>query len=485
MPFFADFDTVYNRARNIARIRLLRGLSPGRVLQNTRSLGSLMVRGGQAAVRLAPALESVGGLTTAAGARALAGRAVALARNPWTLAAAGTLAVGAGLATMAEKSQPRPGSRRPSLDPYGTGRSSPPSQLADKTGRPYGAPESTINGRNMNPALLSSNDWAQYGLTPPGPAPAPGPGGSQVPMVSPATRAERERRAQMLGNAGVQAPLPPLEDLKPYWDRPENQAIRTAATPGKDGFVAPGGQAHSDRADMMAWLEANKNAQAGVDGRNIVDRYLLKEYNRGALGEKGLAMARARGLVKDAPADYSGAFSRDQGFSPADAYGSKFDLPEFASVGSEDIKQWPQTAIAPEQIAERYQGGMDLDPRSVPNAVPAAPFAAPLKADYQQLFSPGNQQLAPMVSTPASIQQAAPRWHEPSAPADAAVLAGYGGSPMEFPTGSSTTNAFNTGLDLGVSYSDPNGNRDQAFANSFLEERKRAINRALFAGYQR
>lgn len=408
---------------------------------------------------------------------------------PWYagMAAAGVGALTTGLAGIQQgwgRQQ-----RRPVLpESVRTGRNTPPNQLRERSRSAYGLTTPSLEtGRNVPPSQLSSNTRAQYGLT------GPAPGSSWAPMETPAARTERARRVEMLGNAGVQTPLPPLEDLKPYWDRPENQAMRTAATPGKEGFVAPGGQAHSDRADMMAWLEANKNAQAGVDGRNIVDRYLLKEYNRGTLGEQGLAMARARGLVKDGVPDYSGAFGRNQGYSPADAYGGKFDLPEFASAGSEDVKQWPQNAVAPEQIAEMYKGGMDLDPRSIPNAVPDQAFTAPMKADLGQLYSPQNRQEDPFVQPYAPAQQGQGLAAALSAQSQAAAMAGYGSEHVAFPGKDFSPNAFNTGMTMGDSFSNPSVNRDvaltenQAQANSFLDARKRNLitQLAFQGGFQR
>lgn len=72
-----------------------------------------------------------------------------------------------------------------------------------------------------------------------------------------------------------------LQQATPYWEREENQGIRTAAALG--GGPRAGEAGYAQRADIQAWMEANKNAPKGVDGKNIVDRFLEQQQKRGLL----------------------------------------------------------------------------------------------------------------------------------------------------------------------------------------------------------
>lgn len=234
------------------------------------------------------------------------------------------------------KAQPTPGSLSPAPGAPGKG------------GQEYHSPYAGFRDATFSRIRGGAAD----GLVQPSSQPAAAPGLTQVPMGSPAARTERARRAEMLGNAGVQEPLPPPQDLKPYWERTENQAIRAAATPGGQGFVAPGSPAHSDRADILAWMEANKDAQRGADGRNVVDRYLLKELQRGSLGERGMALARARGLVAGGESIESNDFGVKpgpsalaglSGFDPAGGFGVQADEIPLAGLGGQPpaVRQSP------------------------------------------------------------------------------------------------------------------------------------------------
>lgn len=92
-----------------------------------------------------------------------------------------------------------------------------------------------------------------------------------------------------------------LQQATPYWEREENQGIRTAAALG--GGPRAGEAGYAQRADIQAWMEANKNAPKGADGKNIVDRFLEQQQKRGLL---------------DAPAQGSPAFGGERIAMPSD-----------------------------------------------------------------------------------------------------------------------------------------------------------------------
>lgn len=293
-------------------------------------------------------------------------------------------------------------------------------------------------------------------------APPAAPGGGTAATGTPSWMTRRAATAEALGNAGVQQPLPPPQDLKPAWSwaDPANATIANAATPGKEGYVRSGEVGYSDRPDIVAWKNANRNAPRGPDGMNIVERFEAEQ--------------RRKGLLAGQIPDYSGSFGTTPQYSPEDAFNGKFDIPEFASVNSEDVKQWPQQAMAPEQITEAFQGSMDLDPSAMPNE----PFRAPLRSSYQDTFSAEGLQGEQLVAVPVATQSVDRFPTQFNGATNTAAMAGFRGEadepsirfPVDAPTAAA---AFNSGLDLGVSYADPDGNRDEAFyANKFLNRRK-------------
>jgi hypothetical protein len=72
-----------------------------------------------------------------------------------------------------------------------------------------------------------------------------------------------------------------LQQATPFWDREENKSLLQAAQVG--GGPRAGEAGYAQRADIAAWIEANKNAPKGVDGKNIVDRFLEKQRSQGLL----------------------------------------------------------------------------------------------------------------------------------------------------------------------------------------------------------
>lgn len=72
-----------------------------------------------------------------------------------------------------------------------------------------------------------------------------------------------------------------LQQATPFWEREENKGLLQAAQVG--GGPRAGEAGYAQRADIAAWIEANKNAPKGVDGKNIVDRFLEKQQRQGLL----------------------------------------------------------------------------------------------------------------------------------------------------------------------------------------------------------
>jgi hypothetical protein len=76
-----------------------------------------------------------------------------------------------------------------------------------------------------------------------------------------------------------------LQQATPFWEREENKNLLQAAQVG--GGPRAGEAGYAQRADIAAWIEANKNAPKGVDGKNIVDRFLEKQRSQGLLDAPG------------------------------------------------------------------------------------------------------------------------------------------------------------------------------------------------------
>lgn len=97
-----------------------------------------------------------------------------------------------------------------------------------------------------------------------------------------------------------------LQQATPYWEREENQDLRAAAALG--GGPRAGGAGYAQRADIQAWMEANKNAPKGADGKNIVDRFLEQQQKRGLLDTPGQGGGIALGAERIVmPADAESA----------------------------------------------------------------------------------------------------------------------------------------------------------------------------------
>lgn len=261
----------------VARMRAMQGQGSwiGQAARAIQGSGNALVRAGQAAAARIPTLSAP---PQAAGAAARGSRGVAsvlgrvaanprILANPYTAAAAGTLALGAWAASAAGGGGQQ--GRR-----SGGGQYFGPGYMPDAAIFPRG--RGLVGG--VNAGANSAADWSG-GATPVANTTPVGYGAPPV-VGAPASRAYRERANEMLQNAGVQQPLPPMEDLRPYWA--QNPEIAQAAKDGPRSTEV----GYSDRADIRAWIEANKNAQKGADGKNIVDRFLEQQQRRGLIREQ-------------------------------------------------------------------------------------------------------------------------------------------------------------------------------------------------------
>lgn len=125
------------------------------------------------------------------------------------------------------------------------------------------------------------------------PAPSPKPAPSSPPVLSDDADARASEARRM------------LQQATPYWEREENQGIRTAAALG--GGPRAGETGYAQRADIQAWMEANKNAPKGADGKNIVDRFLEQQQKRGLLDVSGQGSPAFGGERIAMPADSESA----------------------------------------------------------------------------------------------------------------------------------------------------------------------------------
>lgn len=96
-----------------------------------------------------------------------------------------------------------------------------------------------------------------------------------------------------------------LQQATPYWEREENKGMLQAAQVG--GGPRAGEAGYAQRVDIQAWMEANKNAPKGADGKNIVDRFLEQQQKRGLLDSPGQGNPVFGGTRIAMPADAESA----------------------------------------------------------------------------------------------------------------------------------------------------------------------------------
>lgn len=329
------------------------GPNPGQMLGRLggalRGAGGALVGAGQAAAARIPTLYAPPQAASAAarGSRSVAsvlGRIAANPRilaNPYTAAAAGTLALGAWAASGGGGGSQQ--GRR-----SGGGQYFGPGYMPDAAIFPQG--RGRVGGGNAGAS--SAADWSG-GTTPVANTTPVGYGAPPV-VGAPAARAQRERVNEMLQNAGVQQPLPPMEDLRPYWAR--NPEIAKAAAEGPRSTDA----GYSERADIQAWMEANKNAPKGADGKNIVDRFLEQQQKRGLIREQPEAV--------DA---YTPVFTQRQ-LADVDAVQS----PAF-SKGRDQILAMRDPMVTPPAVDQNWSAGFQKDEPVDWNAAIGASLVTP------------------------------------------------------------------------------------------------------------
>lgn len=224
------------------------------------------------------------------------------------------------------------------------------------------------------------------------PAPvAPGMGAPTPVVTGRGNRQERmNEMSQNAGAANISERILPGQDAI-------DAAGAYAATRGQDPFAAAPAlvdqrsQEYSQRADIQAWIEANRNAPKGADGMNIVDRFLAKRR----------PAAPVQGQLSDAP-DYAEGGAPTVPWTAADSPGP---APERGAVIGEKFygKTWDGSrwidestlATAPTQAG--WQAAIPPEPSSVaprPTAqdsnlnfnspMPAANAAQALKDEVSQ-----------------------------------------------------------------------------------------------------
>lgn len=211
-----------------------------------------------------------------------------------------------------------------------------------------------------------------------------------------------------------------LQQATPYWEREENKGLLQAAQVG--GGPRAGEAGYAQRADIAAWIEANKNAPKGVDGKNIVDRFLEKQQRQGlldapeqtpGLGGTRIAMpvdaesaaqAGRRGLVgfegsalEQAQANVSELQGRERAAMNQKIWQAAADgtlkSPIAASIGDQ-VPEWAQSAQA--TVNPAAFSGLDI----------GKPFVNPeFNRQYASLAQPtGAQAIATGTGTGATMQ---------------------------------------------------------------------------------
>lgn len=279
-----------------------------------------------------------------------------------------------------------------------------------------------FGGQTLYPAELNGNVvWMPsrssqptqlertYGAGAPGAAPAPRPSapatrpapaapglGAPTPITT-GRGASRERMNEMSQNAGganISERILPGEDAV-------KAAGAYAEARAKDPFaeipalVDQRSQEYGQRADIAAWIEANKNAPKGADGMNIVDRFLAKQRPAAPLQSQ----------LSEAP-DYSEGGAPTAPWTPADAPGP---APERGTVIGEkyygkqwDGTQWIDQAQAPFSTSPlgttaaygMAQQGVEFVPQATAQASNLN-FNSPLpEANMSQAFSDESRTLS-------------------------------------------------------------------------------------------
>lgn len=182
-----------------------------------------------------------------------------------------------------------------------------------------------------------------------------------------------------------------LQQATPFWEREENKALKVAAGPVSQGGGPRAGEAgYAQRADISAWIEANKDAPKGADGKNIVDRFLEQQ--------------RAKGLL-DTPGS-TGGMGTERIAMPADAESA-------AQAGQRGLVGFDGTALQQAQANVNELQGRERDARTrqiwqaaadgkLPDLVAAGSIPGNLKTDWAN-YSPSDQVLTAYAGTDLGI----------------------------------------------------------------------------------
>jgi hypothetical protein len=222
-----------------------------------------------------------------------------------------------------------------------------------------------------------------------------------------------------------------LQQATPFWEREENKALKVAAGPVDQGGGPRAGEAgYAQRADIAAWIEANKNSPKGADGKNIVDRFLDQQ--------------RAKGLL-DAPGQ-PGGFGSERIAMPVDAESA-------AQAGQRGLVGFDGTALQQaqanvselqgrERAAMTQQIWQAAAEDKLPSLVAAGAIPGNLKTDWAN-YTPSDKNLiaysgtdfglpaaeilrgAPLTASGDPTEALAPGSNRPGQP-----QAGYGGATV-------------------------------------------------------
>lgn len=212
-----------------------------------------------------------------------------------------------------------------------------------------------------------------------------------------------------------------LQQATPFWEREENKGLLQAAQVG--GGPRAGEAGYAQRADIAAWIEANKNAPKGVDGKNIVDRFLEKQRAQGLLDAPGASPALGGERIAMPVDSESAAQAAQRGLT-----GFEGTALEQAQANVQEI-QGRERAAMNEQIWQAAAAGTlpEVAGTSIPAKAPdwtqsaqavANPAVFGEMAIAQPFSNPEFNRQYAALAQPTGAQSVATR-EEPQDPADA------------------------------------------------------------------
>jgi hypothetical protein len=197
-----------------------------------------------------------------------------------------------------------------------------------------------------------------------------------------------------------------------YWKSETGKALAAAAESGPRA-----GQAgYAQRADIQAWIDANKNAPAGADGKNAVQRFLEQQRQKGLMDTSDLMAAPMANRSEEI---YSGKLLGGDELPGIQATGR--------TIGA-NSQSWPEAAMPAERVTAAY-GGMDLRPGATEYA------NAPMSGAAVEAFGAKARSGAPLLqATPATEALARNPQAWPQGGTDSEqITAAFGGRQQEAP----------------------------------------------------